>query len=687
MGQRTLRKSFNGGEVTPELYGLVDDAKFQSGLALCRNFVVLPHGPVANRAGFRYVRATAVYPGNVRLIPFVFNVDQTLVIEMGPLYFRFHTQGGTILSGGVPLQVSHSVPGSQLFTVRYDQSNDIVTFVGQGFAPFELRRLGATSWAVTTIPFGSPLSAPAISAALSSASGTRNYAYVATCVGADGIEESAPSAIVTNVNDLTVAGSWTNIVMNPASVPVGTPRINIYRADDISGSFGYVGTIDIATLGVLTLSDRVSRPDYSRSPPQFPNALVGDNPIATTWFEQRRVFAGTPAAPLGVFMTRTGSPRNFARSIPIRDNDGIVFSIASRDASRIQHLVPLGDVLALSASTEYRVRSVEGGALTPSTVSAKPQSYIGANDVRPLVINNSVLFCANRGGHVREMGYDDTAGGYVTGDLSLRAPHLFDTFTIVDSAFSKAPVPTCWFVSSNGKLLGLTYIPEQNIGAWHQHDTDGAFESVCCVAEGSEDVLYAVVRRNVGGVDVRYIERMESRQFTAVSDAFYVDCGATYSGSPTTTVSGLTWLEGKEVAILADGAVHPRRTVVGGSVTLEAAASKVQIGLPITADMQTLPMALEVDGAFGQGRVKNINTAWIRVSKSGGFLVGPSFDRMVPAKVRRFEPYGSPPELKTDQIQVEPPADWQDDGALCIRQADPLPLTVVSFGLEVALGG
>jgi hypothetical protein len=42
-------------------------------------------------------------------------------------------------------------------------------------------------------------------------------------------------------------------------------------------------------------------------------------------------------------------------------------------------------------------------------------------------------------------------------------------------------------------------VPEQNVGAWASHDTDGTFESVCCVAEGAEDVLYAVVKRTIGG--------------------------------------------------------------------------------------------------------------------------------------------------------------------------------------------
>jgi hypothetical protein len=137
--------------------------------------------------------------------------------------------------------------------------------------------------------------------------------------------------------------------------------------------------------------------------------------------------------------------------------------------------------------------------VTPTSIDPKPQSYIGANQVQPTIINTSMVYAAARGGHVRELGYAWTVNGFQTGDLSLRAAHLFDNLTIVDQAYSKSPRPIIWFVSSSGKLLGLTYIPEEQVGAWHQHDTQGSFESICCVAEGSEDVLYAVINRTVNG--------------------------------------------------------------------------------------------------------------------------------------------------------------------------------------------
>jgi hypothetical protein len=312
---------------------------------------------------------------------------------------------------------------------------------------------------------------------------------------------------------------------------------------------------------------------------------------------------------------------------------------------------------------------------------------VGSSNVQPVIVNNTLLYGAARGGHVRELAYNWQAGGFITGDLSLRAPHLFDSFEILDMTYVKAPQPIVWFVSTSGKLIGLTYVPEQQIGAWHQHDTDGVFESCAAVAEGGEDRLYVVVRRTINGVSKRYIERMASRQFVEQQDAFFVDCGATYDGVPADVISGLGHLEGKTVSILADGAVHPKRVVTGGSVTLDVEASTIHIGLPIQADLQTLPLAMQIDGSFGQGRYKNVNKAWLRVYRSSGVFVGPNADELVEAKQRTSEPYGSPPSLKSEEIQILLTPTWADSGQVYIRQADPLPLTIVSLTLEVALGG
>jgi hypothetical protein len=151
-------------------------------------------------------------------------------------------------------------------------------------------------------------------------------------------------------------------------------------------------------------------------------------------------------------------------------------------------------------------------------------------------------------------------------------------------------------------------------------------------------------------------------------------------------LGGLSHLEGKTVSILADGAVMPQQVVTSGSISLQRAATKIIVGLPYESDLQTLPMTLNVDG-FGQGRTKNVNKAWLRVFKSSGIFVGPDADHLVEYKQRTTEPYGSPPSLKSDELLVVMTPSWGAGGQVYIRQADPLPLTLVGLTLEVSIGG
>ena len=679
---RTLQRSFAGGEVSPEMFGRNDDAKYQAGLARCRNFIIKPQGPAENRPGFAFVREVKDSTKKVRLIPFTYSTAQTMVIEMGAGYFRFHTQGGTLLSGGVPYEIANPYAEADLFDVHFVQSADVLTFVHPGHAPRELRRLGATNWQLTLISFGPNILAPGTPSVVCSGhtAAKYSYSYVVTAIAADGVNETAASPSGTDNGNLLETGGKATISWGAVT---GASRYNVYKLQ--GGLYGYIGQ----TTGLSIVDDNIS-PDLSKTPPIHDTVFsaAGEYPSAVSYFEQRRCFAGSVNSPQNILMTKSGTEANMSYSLPIRDDDRISFRVAAREANTIRHIVPLTQLLLLTSAAEWRVTSVNSDAITPSTISVRPQSYVGASNVQPAIINNTLIYGAARGGHVRECAYNWQANGFITGDLSLRAPHLFDTFDIVDMAYGKAPQPVVWFASTSGKLLGLTYVPEQQIGAWHWHDTDGVFESCTVVAEGAEDVLYCVVRRTINGQSKRYVERMASRQFTDQADAFFVDCGATYSGAPADVISGLSHLEGKTVSILADGAVHPQRVVTGGSITLDIEASTVQVGLPIEADLQTLPLAVQLqDGSFGQGRFKNVNKVWLRVYRSSGIFVGPSAVELTEAKQRTTEAYGAPPALKSDEIEITLTPTWGASGQVFVRQADPLPLTVVSITAEVALGG
>lgn len=770
MSTKFLLRSFAGGEITPELAGRIDLTKYQTGLALARNFITLPHGPATRRPGFEFVRAAGDSTRAVRLIPFAFSATQTVVLEFGHEYIRFHIEGATLLDPGTGLPYSIATPyqSADLFDLHHAQSADIITITHPGYATRELARNAATDWTLTEVSFAAPSNAPTGVTATPTVAVSTNLTqakYVVTAVQADGVTESLASATASATNNLTLAGNYNTITWTGVD---GAPRYNVYKLR--GGVFGYIGQVVPAagvtkTLGSmlqgtpfsqsktvtantttahgfstgdyvliegadyswwngyfqitvvdadtftfvsskktfaagsggtvsipsLSLTDDNVLADTTQSPPEDIIALnsgAGDYPAATVYHEQRRWFAGTNDKPQVLWATRTGTEANLTSSIPSREADGMELRIAASQYNQIRHLVALSDLIALTAGGEFRVYSEGAPAITPTSVTIKPQGYSGASNVQPVVTTGSILYVQAQGSRVRELAYSWEANAYRTTDVSIMAPHRFNGYGVTQMAFTRAPDATLWVVRDDGTLLGMTYVPDQQVYGWHAHDTDGAFESVCVVSEGNEDVLYAVVRRTIGGTALRYVERLHTRMFTEVEDAFYVDSGLTYSGTPVTTLSGLGHLEGKVVDILTDGAVHPQRTVTAGAITLDYAASKVHVGLPMTSDLRTLPLAMEGAQAAGQGTVKNINKVHLRVSQSSVVQAGPAFNRLREYPARAIsDPYGSAPALRDGELSLTIDPSWNQDGALCVRQSLPLPLTVLSMTLEIQSGG
>jgi hypothetical protein len=360
-----------------------------------------------------------------------------------------------------------------------------------------------------------------------------------------------------------------------------------------------------------------------------------------------------------------------------------------------------------------------------------------------------------------DIGADSWAGR----DLGILAGHLFEDRQIDEWAYARDPDSIVWCVRSDGVLLGFTYLKEHDVYAWSRHLTDGDVESVCAIQEKHETALYLSVRREVSGRTVRYVERLRSRLFADVTDAWCVDSGVRYDGwnatpgrtlmisgtgfaagdpvvlsasghSPfsaasvgrryilrsgqsqitatitayidpenvdatldyaapegvratavgdwalaATTLSGLWHLEGRNAAVLADGSVQPPATVVNGTVSIPRAAGRILAGLPYVCDLETLN--IEANGGAGaptlQGRFKRVQEVVLRVKAARGLAVGPDAGRLTEIKERAAEAYGAPTLLVTGDERVLVDPSWNSNGRVFVRQAWPLPATVVAI--------
>ena len=273
------------------------------------------------------------------------------------------------------------------------------------------------------------------------------------------------------------------------------------------------------------------------------------NPGVSTFFQERLVFGAQAKNVQNFNMSQPGSFFNFNTSFPLQADDAISGQIIADDLNAIRSFtnVPTG----LITMTNKSAWLLNGGGLfasqspvTPTSIVASQQAFNGANDLRPLKINQDILYNTYKGNYVRDLTYNVYANIFTGQDITTLSNHLFTGFYLVDWCWAEEPYKIAWGVRNDGVMLSLSYVKEQELIGWAHHDTDGAFLSICSVAEqfsgDTVDAVYCIVRRLVGGIYVQYIERFADRFFFyGKEDAWNVDCGlqTAPSSSPTTLLT------------------------------------------------------------------------------------------------------------------------------------------------------
>jgi hypothetical protein len=314
----------------------------------------------------------------------------------------------------------------------------------------------------------------------------------------------------------------------------GADSYVIYRTEN--GVYGFVGVARGTAFNDIGYTpDTADGPPLLYQPFGIDDDQDGEYPTAVAFTNQRLAFAATESEPQGIWMSRIGRFENFTVSSPIKDDDAVNFPIASGQTRRINALVEIGRLLALSAAAEWAIDGEGGGAITPNTVRARRQTYDGAANIAPLPAGAAALYVGDRSNSIREISYSELNQGERSRDLLTWAGHLLEGYTVVEWAHQRVPDSIVWVARSDGILLGMTYQPDQEVVAWHRHDVGGAVRSLCIVPEDDRDVLYMVVEREINGGTVYYIETMTPRR-TGVNAAF-MDSSLNWNGNNTTATT------------------------------------------------------------------------------------------------------------------------------------------------------
>lgn len=733
-------------------------------------------------------------------------LNQTATVTAVPSAFQVtvnlnSSTFGTFQSGTASLvtqrAITYTTPWSSaiLRQLTFTQDQNVLTIVHQTVYPQTLTYLGRQAWAFGNVSMVPKTQTPGTITLTPTSTGTNTFFWGVTAIDADTLEESFVS-VVGSANAPTSSAKAT------LSWPVVSNAVeyNIY-AGSTANTLGFRTVVYTN----MFIDDGSLFIDFT-DPPPIPRQFFSDpavNPSSTSLpaavgtFQQRRwygnlgpvretpLFVFPPIAPAAdrIFASRIGSPTFFAINRPTGDDDPISFRLVHKEPQRVRHFLDLGKLLCFTEQGEWVIAGGDSG-ITPKDINPTCVSQNGSGDLAPLQIGSTAIYRQFKGSIIRTFGFEFQVEGYRGDDLTVFSSHLVDQHQVLAWDYQKIPHPIIWMAREDGILLGLTFVPEQNLVAWHRHDFQNGFvEDVC----QSDDRVYFVIRRTINGVTTRYIERLHNRITAPITSSIFVDASVSYIGTinpvvtaftlsggvtwgpgepititatgytfqaaslpgaihltgpdgtfvrftnltfvsatqvtgmasrtvPSTmrnvtlsngavaqsVITGLSHLEGQQVAVIGDGFVvsspnnqnYPALTVTGGQVTLPQAYGVVHVGLPITADIETL----NIDTAQGQSimdRQKAITAVNIWVESTRGLFVGAvppegttlnalqGLDTTVTSffepKVRYSEGFSQPNQLLTRVISQNISGQWNSHGRVLVRQVDPLPAAILGI--------
>lgn len=428
------------------------------------------------------------------------------------------------------------------------------------------------------------------------------------------------------------------------------------------------------------------------------------HPRTVMLHEARIYYGGTSSRPLSLWASVVDDFQNM-RTSELADG-GMFLTLSAKEANAICWMESQDKLMIGTSGNEWTLGPLTADeGITPYNVSAVKQSAYGSKYMAAASINEVMLFVQRQGRKVRELTYVLDRDGWVAPDLTILSEHV-TAGEIVEADYQQQSDAIYWAVRGDGQLIGMTYERDQEVVGWHRHTTDGLFESVAVIyGSGGSDEVWVAVNRNGS----RFIERFRidaREQYEAENKSYYwyLDSAVRRVSGASSTMSGLSHLNGRTVSLLGDGKVLTPATVSGGSVSLSQACSVVLAGLPYTSTLE--PSIIDVpnmEDGHSRGRMRRIDRVMVTLQKSLGgqvstdgnqwnHLITPTWQNLYPSKWNYLYTQDLPgdpasPNPFSGDAEIVMASDYGRNLTLKVRQVDPLPLTILALTPKMTFHG
>lgn len=571
------------------------------------------------------LRHVAMLPGVARLLPFEFNTEQIYLMVL---------TAGKLAVYAADLKIAELVAPwteTMLPQIGFTQNADTLLLIHPDMRPQKVQRSNA-GWSITPWAFTQDayfrFAAPEVTLTPTALNGTIT------------VSASAPIFAVEHIG---------------VRLRIGGKRVLVAAVNSPST---IIASVEQA------LASTAATKDWEEA--AFSTARGW--PITCCFHQDRLVIGGSRDLPNRLWLSRTGDLFNFDPGTGL-DDEAIAFSLLSDQVNAIRGVFSGQHLQLFTSGAEWMVT---GDPLTPANIQINRQTRVGSpvdRLVPPVDVDGSTIFVSRGGQGVYEFAYTQVQQAYQANDLAILGRHLI-----------KAPRAMAYdqrarllhLVMEDGALATLTLYRAEQVTAWTRQETSGAFHTIAEV----EGTLWCVVER-ANGIS---LERFE--------DGLMQDAGLTGTSiTSKSTWSGLSHLNGRQVAILADGAVRPSAIVFGGAVTLTAPATKVAIGLAFMHEIEPLPADLITPAGSATGPSRLVAVTF-RLLETPALNVdlgqGP---RALALRRFNIDHFDAPPTPFTGDATLRG-IGWRRDRIAPlwrITGTAPLPLTLLTVTTEIRM--
>jgi hypothetical protein len=676
--------NFSAGVVSPEVYGRFDSELYKNALKRVQNFICLTQGAALFRGGSTYMHPTRQNKV-ARIERFRYDDEEVYVLEFTDGKLRIYEDKALTLDS-----TAKNITGAT-------KANPCaITCVGHGYATGDEIYIAAVG-------------------GMTQLNG-RFFRIVKTSNDSFTLKDLFGNDVNSSAFTTYTAGGTATIVYEVTS-PYSEANLDTFQFDQ-EGNIAYFVS-DLYAPYKLT---RVSATSwtfatYSRTSDPFTGS--GKYPRAVCFFEGCLYFAGSVDNPNRVWRSRgpddTGATRHDDFTTGSDADHAIIFNLTAvqGEVAYIHWIEGLSDFIAFG--TEGGIIGVDGGgdaAITPTNYRVRPIDPVGVQGISP-VTNGQTIFYMQKGSRVlRSFEYDLVADRYQSFDRSFLAPHLTKG-GITKIAIQRWKIDLLWAVRADGTLLGLTIKPKEDVSGWHVHPfTDGKVIDILVEPQvQGYDRLYVVVERTINSVTTRYIEYLndpwegldqndyytgdqttdetayQNAVFSELASVVYLDGSLSWTGTATTTITGLWHWEGETIQVMADGRKHSDVTVTNGIITLTRNATAVVAGKKYRGIL--IPLNLIVAGQMQNSIsfAKNVSTVALTVANTIGVRYGTSLYELNEIYAsEEGQLTDTPPLPRTGTITLPVADTWTADKSLVYVQDDPYPCMLNAMNITIEVG-